>query len=162
MLRDAASRMSRTRSPDSPSVRLVPACPDALRELRHDALQRFLLGEGGRDHVAGAVGDDRLTPIVGVQLRWVGEVDAAVVDRDPLRRVEVIPDERSVGPADRHRADLDRAEPVDVKVCDRAARKLKRQVGDACLAGPDRVGPVGRDRERRLPRPDCHSLFILA
>ena len=40
------------------------------------------------------------------------------------------------------------AQPVDVHVCDRAARQLQRQVGHAVLAGTDRVGAVRGDGDR--------------
>jgi hypothetical protein len=53
-------------------------------ELGHDALQRLTLRQSRRDHVAGPIGHECLSPTVGIELFGVGEIDATVVDSDAL------------------------------------------------------------------------------
>ena len=115
----------------------VTICPSASRS-----------GSAGRPGVAEPVGDRRRPrgrSAVGADC--CGEVDAAVVDAEPLLRVEVVPDQRAPRAADHHLTDLGRAEPVDVDVGDRAARQRQGQVADAGLARRR----AGRRRGRRRP-----------
>ena len=56
--------------------------------------------------------------------RLLGEVDAPVVHREPLLRVEVVPHERAARAADHHLADLGGAQPVDVHVGEAVIRQL--------------------------------------
>ena len=126
------------------------AAADALRELGHHALERLRLGQRRSDHVAGPVGDDRLTAVVGVELA-PGRRDRRRGRRSQIRWDGLRSSQTSV-----------RFEPPIVVVrtliglsqltCTCAiapSRQLERQVGDAGLSGADRVGAVRRHRKRR-------------
>ena len=122
----------------------------AANSVDHRA-ERLALGQRRRPGVAEPVGDRGRGPVGAASTRLLVEVDAAVVDAEPLLRVEVVPDQRALGAADDHLPDLGRAQPVDVHVGDRAARQRQREVADAGLAGAERVGAVRGDARRAQP-----------
>ena len=93
-----AEAASRTRSTRRPALTVSERCPASRvidgRELPDHRAQRLALGERRRVHVAEAVGDAGRRPVG--EVRGAGgevEVDATVVDAEPLLGVEVVPDE---------------------------------------------------------------------
>ena len=146
----AASSTDSTRSPAAPSVPDGPALADAGGELADHHPERLALVQGRRPGVAEPVVHRRRTP-VGLVDGLLDEVHAAVVDAEPLLRVQVVPDQGPLAAADHHLADLGRAEPVDVDVRHGAVGQGQGQVADAGLAGAERVRALGGDAERRQP-----------
>ena len=142
----AASSTESTRSPASPSVRGGRRFADGGGELGRPSGERLALGQRRGPDVAEPVGDVAALGARRVVRGLEVQVDAAVVDAQPLLRVEVVPDEGALRAADHHLADLGRAEPVDVDVGDGAAGERHRQVADARLARAERIGTVRRHR----------------
>ncbi len=122
------------------------AFPDRCRELAHHRLERFAFGEGRRPCVAEPVGDHRVGARDIVE-DLLPKVDTAVVYADALLRVEVIPHDCALRTADDHLPDLGGAQPIDMRVCDRAALQRHREVTHARLACADRVAADRADGE---------------
>ena len=155
---DAASRISSTRRPASPSVSgarrsriaaansaTTPRERLAPRERRAPTMSpiRYEMSASRRRRPRPGSRPSRSTPLSYRLSRCDG--------------FEVVPDEHPRRAADDHRADLGGAQPVDVRVGDRAAVERQRQVADAGPAGADRVGALGGDGDGHAGRRGARS-----
>ena len=139
--------MRSTRSPARPSVSGGSALADRLRRTRRPPPPAPRVRQRRGDHVAEAVGRSGCAWRGVGTVGWV-EVDAAVVDAEPLCGLRSSHTSVRREPPIDHRADLGRAQPVDVDVGDRAARRAAAS-GSRRRPCRRRSGrPRGRDADR--------------
>ncbi len=120
------------------------AVHDAIDEVRAFDGQRLGARQLRRPHVAGAVADAHLLDLC----RIVGEADALVVDLDLLAGLEVVIGDHLACAAQVDLPHLDRGQPADAGVRDRARVVEQRDVGQVLGCAEEVVGAVGRNRHR--------------